>query len=292
VQVIKDYKEMTRGEKMNLVDAIDNRVSVRTYQNKQISNDDIIKIKSILSNHKKKKGPFDHSFDLTFNINSANGTDGKRIGTYGVLKNVPAFIGGVCQNTTESIIDFGYVFEHIILNFTAQGFGTCWLGGTFKRRNYRKVLEDTEVIPAISPIGYIAPKRSLVEKLMRNGAKSDNRLPFNDLFVDSHLNPLTAGLREDITNCLRMVRKAPSASNKQPWRVIVDDDKKYFHFYMARTKNYASPLKYDIQALDIGIALAHFEIGLEYYGINFTREKLELHPFKAGWEYTISLKLS
>ena len=47
MQVIKDYKEMTRGEKMNLVDAIDNRVSVRTYQNKQISNDDIIKIKTL-----------------------------------------------------------------------------------------------------------------------------------------------------------------------------------------------------------------------------------------------------
>ncbi len=276
---------------MNLYDAINNRISTRTYQNKQISNADIVSIKSTLSDYKKKKGPFDHSFELTFNVNSAKGTDGNKIGTYGILKNVPAFIGGVCENTIESVIDFGYVFEHAILSFTSQGFGTCWLGGTFKRKDYNSELEGNEVIPAISPIGYKAPKRSLIEKIMRNGAKSDNRLPFNDLFFDADLNPLNLNFDKDITDSLNLVRKAPSASNKQPWRIVIDNDKKYCHFFMARTKNYASAMSYDIQALDIGIALAHFEIGLNHYDINFTREKLEQYPIKDGHEYMITLKL-
>lgn len=275
---------------MNLHDAVYKRISTRTYLNKQICKDDIIKIKETLSNHKKKKGPFDHSFEFTFNTSYSKDVDGKKIGTYGFLKNAPAYIGGVCQNTTESIIDFGYVFEYIILNMTAYGFGTCWLGGTFKRNNYRRDLNATEIIPAISPIGYSAPNRSLIDKMVRNAAQSDNRLPFNDLFIDIDFNPLDPELIGDIYNCLNTVRKAPSASNKQPWRVIVDYDNKVYHLYIARTKNYARLLKYDIQALDIGIALAHFEIGLDHYDIKFVREKLKKHPCKNNWEYILSLK--
>ena len=72
--------------------------------------------------------------------------------------------------------------------------------------------------------------------------------------------------------------------------MIVDYENNVYHFYLARTKNYAKLLKYDIQALDIGIALAHFEIGLKHYEIMYSREKLENHPTKDGWEYIISLK--
>ncbi len=275
---------------MNLHDAVYKRISTRTFQKKQLNKDDITKIKRILAAHIKKCGPFGNSFEYTFNINNSKDTNGKKIGTYGLLKNVPAFFGGVCQNTTVAVVDFGYVFEHIILNLTMEGFGTCWLGGTFKREQYRKDLLESEIIPAISPIGYPASKRSLIDKVLRSGAQSDNRLPFNTLFLDVTLNHLDPDKLGNITDCLNMVRKAPSASNKQPWRAIVDFKNGLYHFYIARTNNYAKLLKYDIQALDIGIALAHFEIGLTHFDITFNREILEDHPSKEGWEYIISLK--
>ena len=43
---------------------------------------------------------------------------------------------------------------------------------------------DGEVLPAASPVGYPAKKRSIRESLMRKGLKSDERIPFDHLFFD------------------------------------------------------------------------------------------------------------
>lgn len=61
-----------------------------------------------------------------------------------------------------------------------------------------------------------------------------------------------------------MLRLAPSASNKQPWRVLVDNEK--FHFYLARNKGYGEALGYDVQKIDIGIAMCHFELTMQELG--------------------------
>lgn len=277
---------------MNLHDAVFNRKSIRTFVKEDLNKDDISIIKNVLTVHQNIRGPFDHSFEFTFNLNDSQDPNGKKIGTYGILKNVPAYIGGISQNNLESIVDFGYVFELIVLSLTTHDFGTCWLGGTFKRKSYRKQLEQNEIIPAISPVGRKSTSRSIVDKIIRNSAQSDNRLPFNQLFTDINLNPIDHKLGRKLIECLSMVRRAPSASNKQPWRVVVDDANNYVHFYIARTQNYARMLKYDIQALDVGIALAHFEVGLNYYGVNYTREKLEGNPMFEGLDYIISIKQS
>jgi len=60
-----------------------------------------------------------------------------------------------------------------------------------------------------------------------------------------------------------MVRRAPSASNKQPWRIVRDRDRGNFHFILERTKNYYRNWKIvgmeDLQRVDMGIAMHHFE---------------------------------
>jgi hypothetical protein len=67
------------------------------------------------------------------------------------------------------------------------------------------------------------------------------------------------------------VRIAPSASNKQPWRVVKDGQ--YWHFYLQRTPGYRrDPLKIlldlcDLQRLDMGIALCHFELTARELGL-------------------------
>ena len=59
---------------------------------------------------------------------------------------------------------------------------------------------------------------------------------------------------------LEMVRFAPSASNKQPWRIVIGANGDA-HFFIRRTPNYSGgKLGYDIQWLDIGISIAHYEI--------------------------------
>lgn len=273
-----------------MVESIIKRISTRTFSKKDLTKNDIETIKNILSMYQKKSGVFNNQFEFTFNLNDKNDTNGKKIGTYGFLKNVPAFIGGVCKNEKESIIDFGYLFEFIILELTNLGYGTCWLGGTFKRKDYRTSLADNEIIPALSPVGFRADKRSFIDKALRSTAQSNNRLPFNNLFFElENLSPLNREVYPKIYNALLMVQKAPSASNKQPWRMYVIDDT--IHLYIERTKGYAKVLNYDIQMLDMGISLTHLEIGLkeegfmiEYYEENNPKEILNN-------EYIISIKL-
>lgn len=60
---------------------------------------------------------------------------------------------------------------------------------------------------------------------------------------------------------LEMVRLAPSATNKQPWRAVAWKDR--VHFYEKKTKGYAKESTGDIQKVDLGIALCHFEIAAE-----------------------------
>ena len=65
---------------------------------------------------------------------------------------------------------------------------------------------------------------------------------------------------------------APSASNKQPWRVVRRGAD--WHFYLQRTKGYGkgSPLfavlrLADLQRVDLGIALCHFELTARESGL-------------------------
>ena len=55
---------------------------------------------------------------------------------------------------------------------------------------------------------------------------------------------------------LEAVRLAPSAANKQPWRVVVEGNRA--HFFEKRSIG-ESPLG-DVQKVDMGIALAHFDL--------------------------------
>jgi len=45
-------------------------------------------------------------------------------------------------------------------------------------------LEDGEVMPCVSPLGYPAAKPSIRESLMRKGIKADSRMDFDALFFD------------------------------------------------------------------------------------------------------------
>ena len=61
-----------------------------------------------------------------------------------------------------------------------------------------------------------------------------------------------------------MVRLAPSAVNKQPWRAVVCGST--VHFYEKRSKGFITAQGWDVQKIDMGIALCHFVCGLEERG--------------------------
>jgi len=120
-------------------------------------------------------------------------------------------------------------------------------------------------MPCVSPLGYPAKKMSLRESLMRKGIKADERVSFESIvYRNDFAQSMTSKIAGKLFLPLEMVRLAPSAVNKQPWRMVVTNDA--VHFYLQRFKNFTGG-KLDMQKIDIGIALCHFELMANELGI-------------------------
>ncbi|MFW5913831.1 MAG: nitroreductase family protein [Bacillota bacterium] len=267
-------------------DVIKNRISVRSYQKRPLSQDDEKTVRRILDDVQEKKGPFGHT--ARFFTLPSKGEGGKYLGTYGFIKQAPYFIGGVIENSFEGMVDYGFLFEEVILRLTEKDFGTVWLGGTFKRERFEFEVDvkKGEIIPAISPVGYSA-EQSMRERVLRGFTKAKTRKPYDELFFTPDLEPVA---KDNVfKEYLELLRLAPSASNKQPWRVIVEDN--VFHLFLERTEGYAKHLPTDIQAIDMGIALAHLYLPIKEDG--YTSEIIQNKPKDVeGWEYVISLEVN
>jgi hypothetical protein len=126
---------------------------------------------------------------------------------------------------------------------------------------------DNEIFPAITPYGYAAPNKHLKEIAMRKMIKADKRVPWEQLFFkDDFIIPLSKEQAGNMQFPLEMVRLGPSASNKQPWRVVLKDNA--CHFYQYKEPNYSAAYPYDIQKLDMGIAAAHFDLAAKENGFD------------------------
>jgi hypothetical protein len=242
------------------------RKSVRTYLDKPLTLDIRAKLMNFFP---CLNGPFPVSirFELV-DSDIARNTSQAKLGTYGVIKGASTYLVAAVEKKDRNLEQFGYAFEKMVLFATSLGLGTCWLGGTFKIKEFAKAidLKNYEILPCVSPVGYPGQRQSILEKMMRYSAGSENRKGWQELFFQedfSHtLNQTESG---EYQTPLEMLRLAPSASNKQPWRVIKDHNR--FHFYLAHTKGYAKLLPLDLQKVDMGIAMCHFELTAKEMGM-------------------------
>jgi len=216
----------------------------------------------------------------------------RRLGTYGMIKNPAGYIVGAVANTPAGVVDFGYQVELIVLELTRLGLGSCWLGGSFTKSRFAQVMgmQAGEAVPAVISVGLPLDKRTLLDKITRHSAGSDQRKPWSTLFfADDFEMPLPQEQAGDYAAPLEMLRLAPSASNRQPWRVVLQDDK--FHFYVQRQPSYHRTLNTlklsDLQRLDVGIAMSHFEITATELGLKgrWTESQTEIHLPDAMTEY-------
>jgi len=260
--VVVPDKEMTFGE------AIKVRKSIRTYADRVLDAALQERIGNILK--EQGKGPFGNTPRFALVEKGEARTDVKvRLGTYGVIKGVRYFLAGAMARGENSDVDYGYLFERVILEMTRLGLGTCWLGGTFSRKEWGQVLKmgDEAYIPSISALGFGAERPGAVDRIVRWSARGDKRKPWADLFTDGGFrHALTQEAAGDHAVPLEMVRLAPSASNKQPWRVVKGD--RCFHFYLGRNIGYGAKLfDADLQKVDMGIAMCHFELTAKEEGL-------------------------
>ena len=267
-----------------IAELINKRRSVRTYDGTTL--DESTK-EQLLSYANAIQNPFNIPVKFKFLDATKDGL------TCPVVSGTALYVGGKIENVPQASVAFGYSFEEFVLYAQSLGIGTVWLGGTMNRSAFEQAMDlgENEMMPCATPIGYTAKKMSIRETMMRKAIKADERLPFEELFFDgSFETPLTKEKAGKFAEPLEMVRLAPSAVNKQPWRVVVADHTA--HFYLKRSKGFGREGKLDMQMIDMGIALCHFALTSKENGLNvsFVQDAPKLIS-NADVEYIASYKL-
>jgi len=272
-----------------ITQVIKERTSIRSYNNKPL---DLELAEKVIHFLNEIKGPLGLTtrFKLV-NANLDHVDSNLKLGTYGVIKGTSWFIACAVKNTNNNLLELGYVLEKGILYATSLGLGTCWLGGTFKKGEFAKVMElkEDEILPIITPLGYSSESRRFIDSFIRLTAGSKNRKPWGEIFFNKDFSKaLSESDAAEYSIPLEMIRLAPSASNKQPWRIVKNNDN--YDFYLEHTKGYTKAFNYDMQMIDMGIALCHFELtaislGLGGHLEHVKTNSLELLPLT---EYVIS----
>ncbi len=266
---------------MHNIDAlIRARRSVRTFEEKPVSSQDLEKLQAFMAE-------ISNPYGLPVEFKLLDGKQQKL--PCPVVVGTDLYVGAKMKKAPHLNEAFGYSFELLVLYAQSLGIGTVWVGGTMDRVAFENAMElaADEVMPCMSPLGYPAKKMSLRETMMRKGVKADQRMTFGEVFFDGSFDvPLTQERAGKLCHALEMVRLAPSAVNKQPWRVVLTD--KAAHFYLKRSKGFNGG-DIDMQKIDVGIAMCHFDLAAKEAG--FTPNFVQADPgiaVKDGEEYIAS----
>ena len=243
---------------MDMLALMRGRRSVRSFDGEPLRAEDEQKI---LTFAEKAENPYGLSIEWRL-------LDAKKDGLSSpVIVGTDTYIAGKTARAPHAEEAFGYAFEEVVLFAGSLGVGTTWIAGTMDRQAFERAvgLQAGEVLPCVSPLGYAAKKMSLRETMMRKGIRADSRMDFGALFFrDSFASPLSPEAAGDLAPALEAVRLAPSAVNKQPWRVVLCGNRA--HFYLKHSRGRTPDGGWDIQKIDMGIALCHFALAAAQCG--------------------------
>lgn len=224
---------------------IKTRKSVRTFNDEKLSSEDLDRISSYANNI---KNPYEIPVEFIILNSHEYGLSSPVIEgeEYYIIAKVPRV--RYCEEA------FGYSFEEMVLYAWSLGIGTAWIGGTLNREVFENAVgvDDDEYMMIVSPLGYPSDNPSKVDQNLREMVKGDERFPYSELFFKDDFNTSL----DCVEDCLEAVRLAPSAANRQPWRVVKAEND--YHFYVKHTKGYESGVGWQVQKIDLGIALSHF----------------------------------
>jgi Putative TM nitroreductase len=178
------------------------------------------------------------------------------IGSYGKVAGASSalvFLGTPAEDGTAQHV--GYTGEAIVLEATALGLETCWIGGSLDRKLAAKLARPMpgERVFAISPLGHAAAAAPASERLLYGWGKPKKRRAVEEIAPGCGSWPTWASAG------VEAARIAPSAMNRQPWRFRMEDGTVIVS--CAGTNTPVVGL-----SLDCGIAMLHFELAARAVG--------------------------
>ena len=259
---------------MDIIQAMKERRSVRSYNGQPLDRQMTDKLEKII---KESYTLFGGKISIRLKRFDLKGDF--KPSTYGVIKGASDYFLMAIGEGEDSDLTAGFQFEQVVLKAWELGLGTCWIAGTYKGSQFDKdeTWPEGETLKIICPVGF-PEKQRFMEKMMRMTIGSNNRKPFSQLFFqDNFETPLSPDSKFGVP--LEMLRIAPSSTNSQPWRVLVEGNKVRFYY---------KP-KYPITVIDCGIGICHFYETERYNGFDGSFEKETSYPqAPEDWRYLIS----
>ena len=155
----------------NIIETIQKRRSVRTYSGEPLREAHIAQIKQYIN---QLQAPFGAKARIEL-ISIKSDEKPIKLGTYGFIKGAQDYLALIFEEAPFAETAAAYMFEQIILFCTDLDLGTCWLGGSFSRSDFKKQagLKSGEKLRIVSPVGYASDKKRFLEKYIETFARQN-----------------------------------------------------------------------------------------------------------------------
>ncbi len=248
-----------------VVDVIQSRKSIRNYRREFLKEEDRQFVQGCIQ--QLPHAPFGQESTFSWIVPENMDDLSTLPATYGVIRGATSYLVGTAKNEFQSLLDFGYRMEWIILHAWDRGVSSCWLGGTFQRGSVMRYLDlpAGHIVPAVTPLGYANENEGWMDGMMHTFMGSKRRKPWKEIFFHGSWDmPLESHPDQAVGQALEMVRLGPSAVNRQPWRLMVDEP--WVHFFTDTRGITQMMYKGMFPLIDIGVACCHFELTMNGCG--------------------------
>ncbi len=225
-----------------------NRHSVRSFSVKPVDESLVNKLKSIVTMINSHESGL--NFQLVFN-------DGNPFRgftrSYGMFKNVSNYLACVIDPSFPNAAErAGFFAQQFVMEAVTLGLGTCFVGGTFSRKDCNVSVRVYENIPFIVAFGYPEGKPKGVYGFFTGLMHRKDKKPREffagpDSLYDEAINKFSF-----LTTGLEAVASAPSSLNRQPVRLTLKNAEGE-NSIVAFTSG-----SYEKEAVDLGIAKFNF----------------------------------
>ncbi len=244
---------------MNIMEAMETRRSTRSFSGEAMTAAEAGELSGMLAATEGETAPFGHKVRLALAGGGMGGDAARpvKLGTYGLVSGASAFIVPAVVPGAGAMEDSGYMVEKAVLEATAMGWDSCWIGGIFDRGKAAGIvgLAEGELVPAVIALGKASARRSIADRIVTGAAKSRSRKPMESLVFAVDGRPLA----DPWTGPASAMRGAPSASNKQPWRLVRLPGGDEWLMFLDEDRIYNNSLgEAHLQNLDTGIGMRHF----------------------------------
>lgn len=225
---------------MTLSEAISVRTSLRTYLPDPITPEQRRELGKVIDMCNRRSGLH---FRLVCDRPGPFDSIKKSYGMLRGVRNFFVFAGPADDPNLEE--KCGYYGEQVVLTAVTMGLGTCWVGGTYDRKECQDLIEPGEKLVCVAAVGFTPKEPTGREKFILKAVRPKRRAA----------SELAEGLDRApdwYADGVAAAQLAPSAMNRQGYRFTWGQD---------ATARASLTDTGAFSLVDLGIAKLHFELG-------------------------------